>query len=211
MEKQEHAHAVPNEDRRQTSRQFKGTRLREWGKWVSEIRIPKTREKIYLGSYKTAEQAARAFDAAMYCLKGPNAKFNFPDSVPAISSASSLSPQQIQVAAAKYALNELPSTSTSPSLLNNIDNNCKEEPSQSSLLNNIDNNCKEEPSDNQHMSDDLTFWKSLFERSDDAEHLNLEKIPSMDEAWALEFIPTPQDEEVDISVDPTALWNFQDL
>ena len=128
-EEQNHGHAQP---KGQTSRQFKGIRLREWGKWVSEIRIPRFREKIYLGSYKTAEQAARAFDAAMYCLKGPNAKLNFPDSVPAIPSASSLSPQQIKVAAAKYALNELPFIS--PSLDDNIDNNNKEKISQSSMV-----------------------------------------------------------------------------
>jgi hypothetical protein len=99
QQEQDHADGLPNEDCGQTARQFKGVRLREWGKWVSEIRIPKSRKKIYLGSYKTAEQAARAFDAAMYCLRGPNSQFNFPDNVPAIPSASSLSPQQIQILA----------------------------------------------------------------------------------------------------------------
>jgi hypothetical protein len=202
QQEQDHADGLPNEDCGQTSRQFKGVRLREWGKWVSEIRIPKSRKKIYLGSYKTAEQAARAFDAAMYCLRGPNSQFNFPDNVPAIPSASSLSPQQIQVAAAKYALNELPSTS--PSLHNNIDNNSKEEPLQSSSV-----SATELSSDDQQKSEELAFWQSLFAGSDRDGYLNLEKIPSIDEPLALELIPTSQEEEVDIAVDLTDLWNFE--
>lgn len=217
MEKPDDELALPNQDVRQTSRQFKGIRLREWGKWVSEIRMPKSREKIYLGSYHTAEQAARAFDAAMYCLRGPKAKFNFPDSVPAIPSSSSLSPQQIRVAAAKYALNELSSSLPLPHP--NIDNNSKDEPS---LPNQIDNNGKEGPSqlssasemklssDEQQKSEELAFWQSLFARSDPDGYLNLEKIPSIDEALALEFIPTSQDDDVDVSVDATELWNFDD-
>jgi hypothetical protein len=203
----EHAHDLPNEDGGQASRQYKGVRLRKWGKWVSEIRMPKSREKIYLGSYRTADQAARAFDAAMYCLKGPTAKFNFPDSVPNIPSPSSLSRRQIQVAAAKYALNELPLTSTSPSLHNKIDNNSNEEPSQSSSHSEM-----KLSSDDQQISEESEFWKSLFARSDGAEYLNLEKIPSIDEALALELLPTSQEQEehVDIGVEPVGLWNFED-
>eukprot|EP00253_Pinus_taeda_P003221 PITA_03221 len=95
-QEQNHGHAQPKEDSGQTTWKFKGIQLREWGKWISEIRIPRSREKIYLGSYKTVEQAAQAFDAAMYCLRVPNAKFNFHDYVPSIPSAFSLSPPQIQ-------------------------------------------------------------------------------------------------------------------
>jgi hypothetical protein len=166
------------------------------GKWVSEIRILKSREKIYLGSYTTAEQAARAFDAAMYCLREPNSQFNFPDSVPSIPSASSLSRQQIQAAAAKHALNELPSTSPSQH------NNSKEEPSHSSSV-----SATELTSDDQQKSEELAFWQSLFAESNCDGHLNLEKIPSIDEP--LELIPTSQEEEVDVAVYSTALWNFE--
>eukprot|EP00250_Pteridium_aquilinum_P015334 c22526_g3_i2 orf=53-865(+) len=64
-------------------KRFKGVRMRSWGKWVSEIRLPNTRARLWLGSYATAEQAARAFDVALVCLRGRSAALNFPDSPPA--------------------------------------------------------------------------------------------------------------------------------
>ncbi|KAM6559389.1 hypothetical protein CsatA_028628 [Cannabis sativa] len=82
---------------------YKGVRLRKWGKWVSEIRLPNSRERIWLGSYDMAEKAARAFDAAQFCLRGPHARFNFPESPPDIPGGQSLSPHEIQVVAAKFA------------------------------------------------------------------------------------------------------------
>ncbi|KDP34005.1 hypothetical protein JCGZ_07576 [Jatropha curcas] len=87
---------------------YKGVRKRKWGKWVSEIRLPNSRERIWLGSYDTPEKAARAFDAALYCLRGRGAKFNFPDNPPDnIDGGQSLSPQEIQAVASRYA-NENP-------------------------------------------------------------------------------------------------------
>ncbi|XP_022756386.1 ethylene-responsive transcription factor ERF017-like [Durio zibethinus] len=85
------------------SSKYKGVRKRKWGKWVSEIRLPNSRERIWLGSYDSAEKAARAFDAALYCLRGRDAKFNFPDNPPEIVGGRSLSPQEIQVVAARFA------------------------------------------------------------------------------------------------------------
>ncbi|GLJ10391.1 hypothetical protein SUGI_0127330 [Cryptomeria japonica] len=89
------------------SPEFKGVRRRKWGKWVSEVRMPKSRARIWLGSYDTPQQAARAYDCAVYCLRGSQAKFNFPDSLPEIPSASSLSRAQIQAVAAKFAREEI--------------------------------------------------------------------------------------------------------
>ncbi|XP_047947000.1 ethylene-responsive transcription factor ERF017 [Salvia hispanica] len=86
-----------------SSCKYKGVRKRKWGKYVSEIRLPNCRERIWLGSYDTAEKAARAFDAALFCLRGASAKFNFPDSPPEIENGRSMTPAEIQVAAARFA------------------------------------------------------------------------------------------------------------
>ncbi|XP_068313696.1 ethylene-responsive transcription factor ERF017-like [Pyrus communis] len=96
---------------------YKGVRKRKWGKWVSEIRLPNSRERIWLGSYDAPEKAARAFDAALFCLRGRTAKFNFPDSPPEISGGRSLSPAEIQTEAARFANSELPRSHQSMSEL----------------------------------------------------------------------------------------------
>ncbi|CAN4084686.1 unnamed protein product [Withania somnifera] len=83
---------------------YKGVRMRKWGKWVAEVRQPKSRDRIWLGSYDTAEEAARAYDAAVVCLRGPLAIINFPDDPPLIPCDDhQLSPSQIQVAASGHA------------------------------------------------------------------------------------------------------------
>lgn len=81
---------------------YTGVRKRKWGKYVSEIRLPNSRERIWLGSYDTAEKAARAFDAALFCLRGPNARFNFPDDPPNIPGGTSLTPAEILVVSQQY-------------------------------------------------------------------------------------------------------------
>lgn len=61
---------------------FKGVRQRTWGRWVSEIREPKSRSRIWLGTYNTAHEAATAYDSAARKLFGPSAHLNLPDEVP---------------------------------------------------------------------------------------------------------------------------------
>ncbi|KAF7836826.1 ethylene-responsive transcription factor ERF017-like [Senna tora] len=108
MVKKHEMENVASEERNEGSHKYKGVRKRKWGKWVSEIRLPNSRERIWLGSYDTAEKAARAFDAAMFCLRGRNARFNFPDNPPDIAGGRSLTPSQIQLAAARFANAEEP-------------------------------------------------------------------------------------------------------
>lgn len=86
-----------------SNRRYKGVRMRKWGKWVAEVRQPNSRGRIWLGSYKTADEAARAYDAAVFCLRGPSAKLNFPDNPPDIPLDSEMTPAQIQEAALRHS------------------------------------------------------------------------------------------------------------
>ncbi|KAL4326295.1 hypothetical protein GQ457_11G011150 [Hibiscus cannabinus] len=81
-------------------RKYKGIRRRRWGKWVSEIRVPGSQERLWLGSYSTPEGAAIAHDIAFYCLRRPSSlnALNFPTMLPPNVNAN-MSPKSIQRAA----------------------------------------------------------------------------------------------------------------
>ncbi|KFK42153.1 hypothetical protein AALP_AA2G218200, partial [Arabis alpina] len=91
------------------NKKYKGVRMRSWGSWVTEIRAPNQKTRIWLGSYSTAEAAAMAYDAALLCLKGPKASFNFPNITTTspflidIDEKTLLSPKSIQKLAAQAA------------------------------------------------------------------------------------------------------------
>ncbi|KAI4367916.1 hypothetical protein MLD38_016540 [Melastoma candidum] len=82
---------------------YRGVRRRNKDKWVCELREPNKKSRIWLGTYPSAEMAARAHDVAALALRGRSACLNFADSAWRVRVPDSRDPAEIQRAAAEAA------------------------------------------------------------------------------------------------------------
>ncbi|XP_060170148.1 dehydration-responsive element-binding protein 1A-like [Lycium barbarum] len=91
---------------------YRGVRRKNSKKWVSEVRVPGEKSRIWLGTFLTAEMAARAHDVAVMALRGRSACLNFADSAWRLPIPASAAAKDIQKAAAEAAEAFRPSESS---------------------------------------------------------------------------------------------------
>ena len=82
---------------------YRGVRSKNGNRWVCEMREPRKKTRIWLGTYATPEMAARAYDVCALTLRGDYAILNFADSVWRLPRPQSTLAKDIRIAAFQAA------------------------------------------------------------------------------------------------------------
>jgi EREBP-like factor len=111
MEEAESLHGV-----RRARKRYLGVRQRPSGRWVAEIKDTIQKIRVWLGTYDTAEEAARAYDEAACLLRGANTRTNFWPCSPSSHSKPALPPKIVNLLLLRIKArhNSLTQTTTFP-------------------------------------------------------------------------------------------------
>ncbi|XVE55364.1 hypothetical protein DITRI_Ditri03aG0152700 [Diplodiscus trichospermus] len=179
-----------------SKKKYKGVRMRSWGSWVSEIRAPNQKTRIWLGSYSTPEAAARAYDAALLCLKGSSANLNFPITSSHYIPDTIMSPKSIQRVAAAAA-NSFVDNATTPPISPSPPSTSSSSPVSSPSM-------SSSPSD--QVDDDMSLIQSLV--------ANDEPISLMEPWYSFDSLQSPKyiDQMFNVALfdPPTMMDDFYD-